>query len=425
MRKNLVVCFISAAVGACLAIGLGGQFFHPLVAQEPTFPRPAEPTPRGSGIRIAPPQPAAPAVVPLPAPLAVPATPAGERSGLETGPAAGRAPVVDDEFTLEERTNIAVYENVNRSVVNINTKGVSSDRFLFMEIPQDGAGSGSVIDRRGHILTNFHVVEGAREIEVTLFDGKSYPATLVGRDLSTDIAVIRIDAPVDSLFPVQIGDSTRLKVGQKVFAIGNPFGLERTLTTGVISSLNRTLPARNSRAIKSIIQIDAAINPGNSGGPLLDTRSRLIGMNTAIASKTGQSTGVGFAIGAATISRVVPQLIANGKVIRPEVGIGRVYQTDRGLLIATLVPGGPAEKAGLRGFRVIRQKKRQGPFVYDHETVDRSAADMVIGVDGEPTKTAEDFLTAIEAHRPGEETMLTVIREGKEIKVPVRLTAGE
>jgi len=247
------------------------------------------------------------------------------------------------DVTDEERVNIAVYESCNRSVVNINTKVVTES--LFFDIPSEGAGSGSVLDQHGHILTNFHVVDGAQDIQVTLYDGKTYSASLVGKDPTNDIAVIRIEAPPQSLFPVVPGDSKNLRVGQNVYAIGNPFGLERTLTTGIISSLNRTLPVRKGRSLKSIIQIDAAINPGNSGGPLLDAHSRLIGVNTAIASATGQNTGVGFAVPVNTISRVVPQLIANGRVTRPEVGIGKVFQTEKGLLIATLVPGGPAEKA--------------------------------------------------------------------------------
>ena len=320
---------------------------------------------------------------------------------------------------------MAVYEAVNRGVVNINTKSVRSDTFSLFEVPSEGAGSGSVIDTQGHILTNFHVIEGAREVQVTLHDGQSYEARLVGKDASNDVAVLKIEAPAASLVPVQIGDSRNLKVGQRVFAIGNPFGLERTLTTGIISSLNRTLPARNHRSIRSIIQIDAAINPGNSGGPLLDTHARLIGMNTAIASSTGQSAGVGFAIGASNIARVVPQLIEHGHVIRPDAGITRVLQTEKGLLIATMAPGGPAEHAGLRGFRIARQKHKQGIFNYETQTIDRNAADLIISVDGEKVHTADDFLAAVEARQPGDEVIVTVFREGREVQARVRLAAIE
>jgi S1-C subfamily serine protease len=312
MKSKLCLCFVSAFLGTLLALQLSEHGSVPqLAAQE--FARPPQP-------RLA--------------------TPQSRVSVTDFG----RPPVeyLDEDYTPEERVNIFVYEKCNRSVVNINTKGTAGTALFVIEIPSEGAGSGSVLDKRGHILTNYHVVEDAKEIQVTLFDSKNYDAHLVGRDPVSDVAVIKIDAPPDSLYPVTLGDSAHLRVGQRVFAIGNPFGLERTLTTGIISSLNRELPTRNSRTIKSVIQIDAAINPGNSGGPLLDSHGRLIGMNTAIASKTGQNTGVGFAIPVGMIGRVVPQLIEKGKVTRPEIGISRVYQTEVGLLIATLVPGGPA-----------------------------------------------------------------------------------
>jgi S1-C subfamily serine protease len=358
------------------------------------------------------------AVVPVPfvPPAAVPAG---------TAPAAVADPRAVFDYTPEERVNIAVYENVNRGVVNITTRGFQGDRFLLIEIPSKGEGSGVVLDRQGHILTNSHVVEGARQMQVTLFDGNTYEARLVGQDPATDVAVIKIDAPPQALFPIVLGSSTQLLVGQRVYAIGNPFGLERTLTTGIISSLNRSLPSRTGGSIKSIIQIDAAINPGNSGGPLLDSHSRMIGINTAIASKTGESAGVGFAIPVNTIARVVPQLIATGHIRRPEVGILRVYQTERGLLIASLVPGGAAERAGLRGPKVVRQQRRQGPFVYEVQTVDRAAADLIVGVDGKPVKTADDFLDAIESKHPGEQVILTVVRGGQQRQVAVTLEAGE
>jgi S1-C subfamily serine protease len=332
------------------------------------------------------------------------------------------------EFTPEERVHIWVYELCNRSVVHITTKSIREGALLLfaVEIPAEGEGSGVVLDRNGHILTNCHVVEDAQEIQVTLFNGKSYAGRLVGQDRVTDVAVLRIEAPPEELFPVVFGDSNRLRVGQRVYAIGNPFGFERTLTTGIISSLNRTLPSRSrARTIKNVIQIDAAINPGNSGGPLLDTRGRMIGMNTAIASRTGESAGVGFAIPVNTIARVVPQLIEHGRVRRPDVGILRVYQTERGLLVAALTPGGPAEKAGIRGPQVIRQRRRQGPLVYEYTTIDRSAADLIVGVDGQKIKNADDFLSLIESKQPGDVVTLNVLRQGRLVDVPVRLEAGE
>ena len=283
-----------------------------------------------------------------------------------------------------------------------------------------------MLDQQGRILTNYHVIDGARQIKVTLFDGKDYEAKLVGGDPSTDVAVLKINAPAASLFPIILGTSGDLKVGQRVFAIGNPFGFDRTMATGIISSLNRSLPSRRSgHSIKSIIQIDAAINPGNSGGPLLDTQGRMIGMNTAIASKTGETAGVGFAIPINTIARVVPQLIAHGKVQRPDAGIGQVYQTEHGLLIATLAPGGPAELAGLQGFKVVRQRRQQGPFVYEVQTIDRSAADLIAAVDGKPIHSADDYFDVVESKRPGDVVTLTVIRQGQKRQVAVRLDAGE
>ena len=325
----------------------------------------------------------------------------------------------------EEQINVAVYDRVNRSVVNINTRTSKGDRFNLFEISSEGAGSGSVLDQQGHILTNFHVVDGAKEIQVMLFDGHSYQARVVGQDPATDIAVIRIEAPAESLIPVTLGDSTRLRVGQRVFAIGNPFGLERTLTIGIVSSLNRSIESPSKRKIRSIIQTDAAINPGSSGGPLLDSQGQLIGMNTAIASNTGQSAGVGFAIPSSAIRRIVPQLIQRGRVVRAEIGITRVLETDTGIVIATMNKGGSAEQAGLRGFGLKTQRRRQGPFVIEQTSVDRSTADRIVAVDSQPVTRAEQFLDLIESHHPGDEVVLSIEREGRPVNVKVRLGAGE
>jgi S1-C subfamily serine protease len=327
-----------------------------------------------------------------------------------------------DQLTPEERVNVAVYQTANRSAVNINTLSMQTDPFFASEVPSSGQGSGTVIDQRGLILTNYHVVEGAREIQVTLFDGSNFDAKLVGLDPATDVAVLKIDAPPELLDPVEFADSNKLLVGQRVFAIGNPFGLERTLTTGIISSLNRSLrDPRKGRTIKSIIQIDAAINPGNSGGPLLDSRGRIIGMNTAIACRTGESAGVGFAIPSNTIARIVPQLVKNGHVTRPFIGI-RPYQTSKGLLIAALAPDGPAQEAGLRGPQIVTRTTQLGR---KYRVLDLSAADLIVAVDGKKVVTVDDFLTAIDNGKPDEEMVITVIRGGKEEKVPVELAAGE
>ncbi|MFM7250992.1 MAG: S1C family serine protease [Planctomycetaceae bacterium] len=391
---------LAAAVAVAAAARLGAQ-------------------PPGAAPSLAAPFPPAAADAPALAPGAGPAV--GSPAPAVPGPPA--AADLPGGLTAEERTNIAVYEAVNRSVVNINTKATVSAGLFLLEVPSEGAGSGIVLDRTGHILTNAHVVEGAKEIQVVLFDGSSHMATIVGLDPATDVAVIRVGAPAESLVPVRFGDSAELRVGQRVYAIGNPFGLERTLTTGIVSSLNRSLPTKLGRTIKSIIQTDAAINPGNSGGPLLDSSSRLIGMTTAIASRTGQSSGVGFAIPVGTLARLVPQLIERGKVTRPEMGVARVYQTDRGLLVATLVPGGPAERAGMRGFKVVRERRRQGPFVTDVERIDRSGADLIVAVGGVAVKNADDFLTQVEARNPGDQVLVTVEREGHRLDIPVTLVA--
>ncbi|MDA0832472.1 MAG: trypsin-like peptidase domain-containing protein [Planctomycetota bacterium] len=325
-----------------------------------------------------------------------------------------------DGISPEEAINVAVYETLNRSVVNITTKSTRGDVLFLMDVESEGTGSGSVIDKEGHIVTNYHVVEEAQQVHVTLFDGSGHDATFVGADPINDIAVIKIKASPDVLYPVVFGDSSRLKVGHKVFAIGNPFGLERTMTTGIISSLNRSLQLRANRTIKSIIQIDAAVNPGNSGGPLADSQGRLIGINTAIASATGQSAGVGFAIPVNLVARVVPQLLKHGQVIRPEIGIVRVLESEKGLLIAKLTPDGPAEKAGLRGPKVTKQ--RRGPFLI--ERIDRSAADLIVAIDGVDVKSADDFLGFIEAKKPGDEIELTILREGKKFTIKIHLTSG-
>ena len=431
MNKYVLVSLISALLGAAGATAIhhvlpGGL----LQAQESGFGRgqsgpilsPAVPQVQQ------PPQLSLPAP-PLPgAPSATSLAPQFARPAASSSSPAAAAQTVTDldpsEFTPEELTHISVYEKANRSVVHITTRSARTE-LLFVEVPTEGAGSGSVLDRNGHILTNYHVVEGAQQIRVTLHDGEEYSATLVGHDAPNDIAVLRISAPAEDLIPMELGDSSRLRVGQLVYAIGNPFGLERTMTTGIISSLNRSLPTKTGRTMKSMIQIDAALNRGNSGGPLLSSRGMLIGMNTAIASSTGENTGVGFSIPIDTIKRVVPQLIQNGRVIRPETGITRVYESEEGLMIATLAPGGPAERAGLRGFRIIREQRRRGPFVTEERKIDRSQADTIISVDGNPVKSADEFLSYIERHQPGEQALLGILRDGRPAEVAIELSAGE
>jgi S1-C subfamily serine protease len=321
------------------------------------------------------------------------------------------------DISAEEQTNIRIYQQVNRSVVNITTRNVQMDDFLLFSETRDGRGSGSILDRRGHILTNFHVVEDARQVGVTLFDGSVHEARLVGSDPNNDLAVIQIDAPAAKLFPIAWGDSGKLLVGLRVFAIGNPFGLERTLTTGIISSLNRSLRTDNNRLIRGIIQTDAAINPGNSGGPLLNRRGELIGITTAIVGRAGQSSGIGLAIPANIARRVVDELIRFGRVVRADCGIFSVYELDQGLLIGRLVPNGPAQKAGLRGPQ--ENVVRRGGFVY--RNTDRSKADLIQEVDGRAVRTLDDLLSYVEGKKAGDTVVLTVVREGRRLEVEVEL----
>jgi S1-C subfamily serine protease len=391
--KFVAACFVSAILGALFVVWLiDPATRHQASAQEQVPPQ--------AGPRLPPYD--------------------DRRAPASPEPRSGQLLFNSEGLSPEEAIGVAVYDHVNKSVVNVTTKSTNTVMML-VDVSSEGSGSGSVLDKEGHILTNYHVVEDAQKIDIMLFDGNSYEAKPVGADPINDIAVIKIDAPRDSLFPIKLGDSSEMKVGMRVFAIGNPFGLERTMTTGIISSLNRTLQVTNNRSIKSIIQIDAAVNPGNSGGPLLNSHGRLIGMNTAIASRNGQSAGVGFAIPSSLVARVVPQLIAHGRVIRPEIGIQMVKVTEKGMLIAKLTPDGPAARAGLRGPQIVR--KRRGPISWD--TIDLASADLITAVDGEPIKNADDFLTAIESKRPGDQVELAIVRGGQEFKVPVVLGSGE
>ena len=329
-------------------------------------------------------------------------------------------------LTQEELTNIRVYESANRSVVNILTRSVNYDRFFMLPSNDEGAGSGAVIDKRGHILTNNHVIDDAEVILVTLPGAEQpYPAKLIGRDVASDIAVLKIEAPASELFPITIGMSDNLRVGQRVYTLGNPFGFDGTLTTGIISNLNRTLPSRQrGREMKSIIQTDAPMNPGNSGGPLLDTSGRMVGMNVAIASMSGQSSGLGFAIPANRIRQIVPQLIQQGKVVRADIGIVAVNVIDQGLQIVRTNKSGPADQAGLRGWGLARRQVKRGPLTYNVEQEDRSQADIIVAVDGKQLTSASDFIETIEQHLPGEKVVLSILREGRQVQVEVTLGAA-
>jgi S1-C subfamily serine protease len=334
---------------------------------------------------------------------------------------APRTAPLPDDLAPEEVRNIHVYETANRSVVNIDTTVVEVDRFWGLQRQAEGSGSGAVLDQQGHILTNFHVIDGAQEsgeIEVTLASNKTYPANLVGGDKEHDIAILKINAPAGELYPIPLGKSDNLRVGQRVFAVGNPFGWDGTMTTGIVSSLNRNLPSRiPGRQMQSLIQTDAAMNPGNSGGPLLNSDAQMIGMCVAIASRTGQSSGIGFAIPINRIRAFLPDLINRGHVVRADIGISEVMETNAGLVIGRLNPEGPAAKAGLRGFRIVT--RQQGP--YSQVSVDRSQADRILAINGEPVTTGVQFRDKIWEHRPGEVVRLTIVRDGAEQDVQVTL----
>jgi S1-C subfamily serine protease len=339
-------------------------------------------------------------------------------SGKVLNPDATERPVAArGNLAEDEQSTIALYKKALPSVVHITTLGQRRDPFtLDVEQVPEGTGSGFVWDKDGHVVTNFHVVQKAGAFQVTLWDHSSYPATLVGGLPDKDLAVLSIGAPKDKLFPIEIGSSSDLQVGQKAFAIGNPFGLDGTLTTGIISALDREIQSVNGRTIKGVIQTNAAINPGNSGGPLLDSAGRLIGVNTAIISPSGASAGIGFAIPVDEVNRVVTEIIRFGKVTRP--GLGLQVATDQlakkagvdGVLILKVQPDGAADQAGLQPTR----RGRQGQVVF---------GDVIKAVNGKPVHTTNELFSLLEGYKVGEKVKLTVERGDQQLDVDVTLQA--
>lgn len=323
---------------------------------------------------------------------------------------------------VEEQVFIHVYERVSPSVVHITSRTQVFD-FFRGPVPREGTGSGFVLDNEGRIVTNYHVIANAEEVEVVLADGTSAPARVIGADAYYDLAVLQIQVEPSHLQPVELGSSSDLRVGQRVLAIGNPFGLDRTLTTGVISALGRTIERENGQSLGEAIQTDAAINPGNSGGPLLDSRGRVIGINTAIQSPSGGSVGIGFAVPVDIIKRVVPELIARGRYPHPTLGLDAyelTYEVDpnpggpqKGLWIVRVAPGGPADRAGLQPAE-IRRDARGWPFII--------GGDILVAVDGRPIETRDDLTIYLEKNkRVGDQVELTVVRGNERLTLTATL----
>ena len=321
------------------------------------------------------------------------------------------------ELSADERSTIAVFERATKSVVFIANKAIQQDIWSLdvMEVPQ-GSGSGFIWSKQGHIVTNFHVIYGASSIKVTLADRSEYEARLVGADPDHDLAVLQIQVPDGQVEPLAVGASNDLRVGQKVLAIGNPFGLDHTLTTGVVSALGRTIKSMSNRTIEGVIQTDAAINPGNSGGPLLDGAGRLIGVNTQIVSPSGAYAGIGFAVPVDTVNRIVPELIKHGKLIRPGLGVSLVPDAMakrwgiKGVIIGKVTRGGAADRAGLKGARETMMGQVQ-------------LGDIIVSAAGKPVATIDDLMDVMEAHKVGEQVSVEILRGNRREKVSVVLQA--
>ncbi|CAG0985673.1 putative serine protease PepD [Burkholderiales bacterium] len=344
---------------------------------------------------------------------------AGEAGGARPGEARQVAP--RGAFTADEQAIMALFERARDSVVFISTRQEVRDFWTrnVLSVPR-GNGSGFIWDEHGHVVTNFHVIKGASEAMVKLADGGEQKATLVGMSPAHDLAVLKIKQPHQPPRAVPLGSSHDLRVGQSVYAIGNPFGLDWTLTRGLISALDRSLDGGGGESIEHLIQTDAAINPGNSGGPLLDSAGRLIGVNTAIYSPSGASAGIGFAVPVDTVNRVVPQLIRHGKYLRPAIGIETDETLNRrltellqvkGVAVLAVRPGSPAAAAGLEG--VTRSREGYAP------------GDIITAVDGKAVEGAGRFAARLDDYRPGDRVRLTLWRRGKSREVTITLRQGE
>jgi len=319
--------------------------------------------------------------------------------------------------TNDEENNIEIFKSVSPSVVNItNSRLVRSFYALNpQEVPQ-GSGTGFVWNEEGYIVTNYHVVQQADRVTVTLQNGTSYAATAVGVDPDKDLAVLRIDAPDTELVAVNPGDSSLLEVGRKVIAIGNPFGLDTTMTVGVVSALGREIDSVSRRKIRDVIQTDAAINPGNSGGPLLNSLGQLVGVNTAIYSPSGASSGIGFAIPVNTVKRIVPELISYGRVQTPAMGIRQIPQADyyrrqwgiEGVIVLDVFPGTDPERVGMRGLTRNQRGRIQ-------------LGDVIVEIDGQPVRDEDDYADVLEQHSAGDTVKVKTVRDDRLLEYDIRL----
>ena len=336
--------------------------------------------------------------------------------------AAPRPVVPRRELMQDEQAVIGLFETAKGSVVYISTQERVLDFWTrnVMTVPR-GTGSGFIWDEQGHVITNLHVVQGGSQANVKLADGRDFEATFIGGSAAHDIAVLRIQAPDNAPAPIPVGTSADVQVGQKVFAIGNPFGLDWTLTTGIVSALDRSLDDEDGRVIQHLIQTDAAINPGNSGGPLLDSSGRLIGMNTAIFSPSGASAGIGFAVPVDTINRVAPELIATGRYEPPSLGIevdevlSRAIARQLGVTGAAILrvqQGGTGDRAGLRGARMGRRNSI-------------IPGDVIVAIDGEDVDSGGLLSARLDDYKPGDTVRLKLWREGKEIELTAELQQGD
>ena len=334
----------------------------------------------------------------------------------------------DEAYTQDELQNINVYAKCSGAVVNINTQVTGINWFLEPVVEDGGSGSGSIIDKRGYVLTNVHVIANATKIYVSLSDGTQYEAEIVGQDTDSDLAIIKFTPPAGTMLQtIPFGDSTKLKVGQKVIAIGNPFGFERTMTTGIVSALNRPIKNSNNRIIRNMIQTDTAINPGNSGGPLLDTAGRMVGINTMIYSSSGSSAGVGFCVPAETAVRVASDLLKYGKVRRGVIQCSLVQLNNtiaqyagldiaRGVLVSRTAKGGNAEKAGIvQGTTAARYGSS---IIY-------LGGDIITQIDSIEVASIADYYSALESKRPGDTVSVKVRRNGKDRTLTVTLTEAD